>query len=370
MAHRWLTNVIGLGVCSLVLAACAIPHFPTARPALTPSDVKTPPATAVCSTSSRCLGVAVRNAADVPAFAAETGTRPAIVTLRLPFGQPFPVAQASAVGATGALPLLQLLPEHTLVGVIATGGTDSYLLRLGAAIRAYGHPVALSFAPDPGSRAYPWGCGRALPAAYVQAWRHAHDVIAAAGARPTWVWQASWPVRGACPAGEWFPGRSYVAWAGLDARLSSGSWARTAGPAVARLRSLTGRPVLVTAGVAVGPAQAGSVSSLLAGAAKAPGVVGLVYLDYLARTANYQPAARALRRSGRPRGRSGSPKVRGDRGQLANQTQIRPAVQAALTTSKTLMRIVQPQSLQALLNADHLPRMGTRWHIPTVIRHP
>ena len=112
-----------------------------------------------------------------------------------------------------SLPLNHAQSGYSLASIV-DGAHDAYVRRWALALRAYGRPVLLRFAQEMNGSWYPWS--EALngnrPGEFVAAWRHVHDIFAAAGATNVrWVWS---PVArfGLAPQkiAEFYPGNRYV----------------------------------------------------------------------------------------------------------------------------------------------------------------
>ncbi len=81
-------------------------------------------------------------------------------------------------------------PRYTLESII-DGSHDAYIRAWARTLRAYGHPVLVRLAQEMNGNWYPWseGVNSNKPGQFVQAWRHVHDVVTAAGATNViWVW--------------------------------------------------------------------------------------------------------------------------------------------------------------------------------------
>ena len=63
---------------------------------------------------------------------------------------------------------------------IAAGKYDSYLTTIGAAVKAGGHPVWLTFAHEMNGTWYPWGIQAVTPAQWIAAWTHVVTTVRAA----------------------------------------------------------------------------------------------------------------------------------------------------------------------------------------------
>ena len=236
----------------------------------------------------------------VAAFASLTGTLPGIVTYYSGWGDPFQSRFASQAHAHGAVPFVQMEPGGISLAGIAAGSSDAYLRTWARAARAYGQPVALSFAPEANGPFYPWGCGHSPAAQYVAAWRHVHQVMTAAGARNIiWTWDVNRIYSQTCPLAARWPGAAYVDWIGVDGywRGPGDTFASTLAPTIRAARALASKPMLIAeTGARRGPAAPGWVRSVFQGAQQ-DGLIGVVWFNYGDRLGDYRlqddPAALA-----------------------------------------------------------------------------
>ncbi len=158
-------------------------------------------------------------------------------------------------------------------GAIAAGAYDHAIDAEAAALRAFGQPVFLSFAAEPednvGQACAPDRTGGVNGTArqFVQAWRHVHDRMVAAGAtKVIWVWNVSGASGG--DALQLYPGDAYVDWIAWDPynwyrcdgrRGPWASWSDKVGPFYDALTEagLTGKPwMLAEYGSAEDPVSA------------------------------------------------------------------------------------------------------------------
>ena len=131
-------------------------------------------------------------------------------------------------------------PFGTTLGSIADGGSDGYVRSFAKAVAAFHAPVALSFGHEMNGNWYPWGTTEATPAEFVAAWRHIHDLFAAAGATNViWVWNPNivnpMPDVGLAP---FWPGSGYVNWVGITgyfATTGPDTFAGVYGPTMAEV---------------------------------------------------------------------------------------------------------------------------------------
>jgi hypothetical protein len=220
--------------------------------------------------------------APAAAFSQAIGRPVSLVMYYSGWGESFRSAFAETAREHGAMTLVNIDPGADLAAITA-GRSDGYLRRLGAQLRAFGHPVAVSFGHEMNGAWFAYGYRHDSPARFVAAWRHVHDVITAAGAKNvTWVWTVNAPVTGqTLPPADYWPGAAYVNWTGIDAYDWSGKqdFAQEFGPVIAAVRRLSTAPVLIAeTSVIPGPHAAAQVTGLLDGI-RADRLAGLLWFD-------------------------------------------------------------------------------------------
>jgi mannan endo-1,4-beta-mannosidase len=269
---------------AVALAACAAPsaHAP-ARPRATAHII---PAPSPPPTPGHLVGVYEPNDpgsyGQVAEFTSATGVTPGVVVYYSDWGAPFASAFAAQVHSRDGEPLIQIDPRGVALTAIAGGRQDGYLRSLAEQVRAYSHPVIVSFGQEMNGPWYPWGSGHTAPTVFIAAWRHLVEVFRAEGARNTiWLWDvncANFP--GGTPISAWWPGQGYVTWAGVDCYYFRPSYTFTSmfGATITAIRRLTADPILI-AETAVGPvAGPGKIADLFAGATQA-NLLGVVWFD-------------------------------------------------------------------------------------------
>jgi mannan endo-1,4-beta-mannosidase len=246
------------------------------------------------TTPQSYLGVYVNSSpasyAGVTAFANATGARPDLVMYYSGWYVPFPVAFATTAADNGAVPLVQMDPDAAKgkisIAGIAAGHYDGYLSSYAEAVRAYGHPVILSFGHEMNGWWSSWGYTHTSAATFVAAWRHIVTLFRNLGARNvTWLWTVNIinDARGGnipSPA-PWWPGSSYVTWVGIDGYYLKANWqfAPLFGPTIGAVRALTGDPILIAETGAVPDAgQPAKIADVFAGI-HAYGLLGFVWFD-------------------------------------------------------------------------------------------
>jgi hypothetical protein len=222
--------------------------------------------------------------AGVTAFTKATGVQPNVVTYYSGWLEPFKTSFASAAAEHGAVPLVQIDPTDISLAAIAAGQYDSYLASYAQAVRAYRHPVILSFGHEMNGNWYSWGFGHTDPVVFVAAWRHIVTLFRAGGAtNVTWLWAINIiHTQHQVPSpGPWWPGGAYVTWVGIDGYYytSSSAFAPLFGPTIAAVRLLTRAPILI-AETAAAPAtdQPAKIANLFAGI-HLYGLLGFVWFD-------------------------------------------------------------------------------------------
>lgn len=242
--------------------------------------------------SGSYLGVYAKGAPasynGVTAFTNAIGTRPNVVMYYSGWYQPFQTVFATNAAENGAVPLVQMDPEGKGVNLpaIAAGKFDGYLSAYAEAVRAYRHPVILSFGHEMNGSWSPWGYQHTSPKAFVAAWRHIVTLFRTLGTQNvTWLWTVNiinnTPTGTIPPPDPWWPGSSYVTWVGIDGYYLKSSWqfAPLFGPTIARVRTLTSAPILIAeTGATDAAGQPGKVADIFAGI-HAYGLLGLVWYD-------------------------------------------------------------------------------------------
>jgi len=222
----------------------------------------------------------------VTAFANATGAKPDVVMYYSGWYVPFPAAFAATAASNGAVPLVQMDPDGISVAGIAAGRYDGYLSAYAESVRAYRHPVIVSFGHEMNGSWYSWGYRRTSPATFVAAWRHIVTLFREFGAgNVTWLWTVnivSHTEVGTIPSpARWWPGRSYVNWVGIDGYYLEPNWqfAPLFGPTIASVRTVTQDPILIAeTGATPTAGQPAKIADLFAGV-RLYGLLGFVYFD-------------------------------------------------------------------------------------------
>ena len=293
-----------------VLAVRAVSGTVTASAAFTmvaaPATAPSPPTPAVSGAPLR-FGVGTPGgplaSAELDEAASLAGEAPSIVLSYKDFNQAPPITELDAVRGRGALTLLTWepwswgggadQPAYALAGITA-GNFDPYLRQWGQALAAWGHPVMLRFGHEMNGNWYPWseGVNGNGPGDYAAAWRHVHEVVAAAGATNiTWVWNPNVPYSGSTPLDGLYPGAAYVDAVALDGYNwgTSATWSSWISPpelfgqGLSELRRLApGKQALVaeTSSAEQGGSKADWNTALVSYLAAQPDVTGMVWFNF------------------------------------------------------------------------------------------
>ncbi len=282
VARRSITTVIAIVAAAAI--ASGVAYYNRSADPSGPLPVHLPPAT------GSYLGVYASGVpasyAGVTAFASAIQAKPDIAMYYSGWYVPFPGKFAATAASNGAVPLVQMDPDGISVARIASGHYDGYLSAYAEAVRAYRHPVILSFGHEMNGDWYSWGYRKTSPAVFVKAWRHIVTMFRALGARNvTWLWTVNIindTQHGKIPRPDkWWPGDSYVNWVGIDGYYLKPSWkfAPLFGPTIGAVRTFTGDPILIGETGAVSAAnQPAEIADLFA---RIPlyGLLGFVWFD-------------------------------------------------------------------------------------------
>jgi mannan endo-1,4-beta-mannosidase len=222
--------------------------------------------------------------AQVKAFTAGTGVKPRVLVYYSGWPESFRVGFAATAAKDGAVPLVQMNPTGISIAAIAAGHYDNYLSAYAEAVRAYRHPVILSFGHEMNGYWYSWGSTHTSPAAFVAAWRHIVTLFRRMGTENvTWLWTVNTfhKQSGVPSPSPWWPGSSYVNWVGIDGyyTTSSSVFASVFGPTIVAVRTVTRDPILI-AETSAAPAsdQPAKIANLFAGV-HLYGLLGFVWFD-------------------------------------------------------------------------------------------
>jgi hypothetical protein len=218
--RRFLRGLLVVGLCG-VLASCTFTATTDRRPATT----------RMVAWGLHVAGDLSGGWPEINALEKQVGRQATMVSGYTAWGSQwkhFDAAGAAQVAAHGATPIVAWepwgdpfgtdLPQYSLASIIR-GDHDDYIRRFAAEVRRYGGPVMIRFAHEMNGSWYPWSeqANGNQPGQYVTAWRHVHDIAAAAGAdNAAWVWSPNVGYRGSTALASLYPGNAYVDWVALD----------------------------------------------------------------------------------------------------------------------------------------------------------
>ena len=271
-------------------------------PTTTTSTIVTPPATSGVAWGAATQGGPWDGFASLNTFEASAGKRVSLFSWYASFRDTdFPTTAATNVANRGAVPMITWEPWDPANGTanqptyslanIAGGAFDTYIRRWAGEIQAWGRPLRLRFAHEMNGDWYPWGSNvnGNTAAQYVAAWRHVHDLFAAAGAtNVTWLWTPN-VVDGMAPIGPLYPGDAYVDWVGVDGYNwgTTKSWSawggfnQVFGSSLSALRQLTARPIVIgeTASTEVGGSKAVWIQDFFTQLRANPDIVAFIWFN-------------------------------------------------------------------------------------------
>ena len=176
----------------------------------------------------------------------------------------------------------RLIPPTPQFPAIAAGTYDQYLQTYADSVRDFGHAVVIGFGHEMNAPWYSWGYGHVKPsdlrgrmAAHRQCFPRRRR-----GQRH-WLWTVNADTPGSGPIAEWWPGKSYVTWVGIDGYYTSpkDTFGSVFGRTIRQVRKITKDPILLSE-TAVAPSadRSAEIPDLFNGPAKYK-TLGLVWFD-------------------------------------------------------------------------------------------
>ena len=241
-------------------------------------------------TTGKYYGVEIDNGPDslapVKQFATWTGAKPNIVGQYVAWGSAFDSKAAANAWSYGALDFVVWEPWNTSISQIADGASDQYISSFAGAVRQLNVPIVLSFGHEFNGNWYPWGTTGTTAADFVAAWRHTHDLFAAAGATNViWVWDPNdiFPMPNVSLK-PYYPGDAYVDWVGVTGYWTQpgpNSYASLYLPTLTEAREFTQKPFIIAeTAVEAGSNQSRSVTNLFQAVEQHSDILGFVWYDY------------------------------------------------------------------------------------------
>ncbi len=219
---------------------------------------------------------------QVVKFGTAIGREPNLDLYYSSWDEGFSIPFAQTALKHGGTLVIDMDPTSTSCASIAAGYDDTFLEEYAESVKAFGHPVVISFGHEMNGNWYSWGWTQTPPAQFVQAWRHVVDVFRKEGAdNVTWLWTVNSIAGNTGPIADYWPGANYVTWVGMDNYyfLNGDTFSGVFGATITAVRQITNKPILI-AETAIGQVagQAANIPALFAGV-KASGLLGFVWFD-------------------------------------------------------------------------------------------
>jgi hypothetical protein len=246
--------------------------------------------TPLLNPSHKYFGVEINGSPDslAPAkqFASWVGKKPNLIGQYIAWGTSYDTAAASNAWSYGAMYFVVWEPWSMSMAHIASGDADGYITAFASAVRALNVPVAISFGHEFNGTWYPWGTTGTTASDFVAAWKHVHDLFAAAGATNViWIWDPNdiYPVPDV-QLKQYYPGDAYVDWVGV-----TGYWTQDGPnsydslylPTLEEIREFTQKPFIIAeTAVQSGSNQSRSLSDLFSAVEQHSDILGFVWYDY------------------------------------------------------------------------------------------
>jgi mannan endo-1,4-beta-mannosidase len=277
---------IALAAASGCSLASPAPAGRPASPRSAQSVSRAPAASCGRPAAGRYLGLSVPRYSLITPTDQALGITANVASFYHGIGQAIDMSTIDALCARHVLPIIEIDTDAVPMTQIASGSQDSYLRNLARQFAASGTPVGLDLDHEFNGPWWAWGFRHATPAQFVAAWRHVVGVFRANGATDVlWIWNPSTTMPGTTVAdlGPWYPGDDYVNWVGLDGYFYSPAetYASVFGDTISQVRAITGHPMIIMeTGANPASGRPRAIASLFQGAARTPGLLGLIYFDY------------------------------------------------------------------------------------------
>ncbi|HWG23581.1 glycoside hydrolase family 26 protein [Actinospica sp.] len=246
--------------------------------------------TPLLNPSRKYLGLEIDGSPDSisPAekFAGWVGQKPNLLGQYLAWGTSFDTQAASNAWSYGAMDFVVWEPWNTSLANIAAGDSDTYITSFATAVRTLNVPIALSFGHEFNGNWYPWGTSKSTAADFVAAWKHVHDLFAAAGATNViWIWDPNdiYPVSNV-QLKQYYPGDTYVDWAGVTGYWTADgphTYSSLYLPTLDEIREFTEKPFIIAeTSVEAGTDEDQSLKDLFNAVDQHSDILGFVWYDY------------------------------------------------------------------------------------------
>jgi mannan endo-1,4-beta-mannosidase len=220
------------------------------------------------------------NLTTVTEFGQAIGRQPNLMLIYSEWDTKFRTGVAWAALRNHMTLIDQMEPKNVSIAAIANGHWDTYLRNYANSVRKFNHPVIIGFGHEMNGTWYSWGSGHVLARTWVLAWKHIVNIFRQQQAdNVTWLWTVHH-----APTGlrQYWPGKDYVDWVGIDGYFEKpkNTFTSIFGVAIDAVRKFTKLPILI-AETAVGPKTHKLVVDVrrLFAAAYRRHLLGLVWFD-------------------------------------------------------------------------------------------
>jgi beta-mannanase len=219
-------------------------------------------------------------------------THPSIAVYYSPWNDPFQANFARAAWQHGTTTLVEIQscsndcqgtnPTGLSLTDIKNGVYDAYLKQLAAEIKAFGHPVMVTFDHEMNGYWYAWGTRYVTPVEWILAYQHVVTVMRSVAPGIQWLWAPNvGSAYGTVSLDKYWPGSQFVDAVGLDGypQSSADTYASVFAPSIAQIRQLTDKPLFIAeTGVLPGPEAAYQVTNIIDGA-RQDNLSGVIWFD-------------------------------------------------------------------------------------------
>jgi mannan endo-1,4-beta-mannosidase len=253
-------------------------------PAPSKSAAQAPAPTCDKPAGGRYLGLAVGPSTSFAQTEKAMGITASATTLYYSIGAPVNIEKLASLCAKHILPIVDIDTDNVPVTQVASGAEDRYLESLAAELGTLQTPVGVDINHEFNGPWFPWSYPKVAPAQFVAMWRHIVTLFRSNGANNViWVWNPNvttpYTVQDLKP---FYPGDAYVDWVGFDGYFYDhhDTYATVFGYTISQVRAFTKRPMfIVETGANQTSGRSRAIHSIFAGAAKTPGLLGLIYFD-------------------------------------------------------------------------------------------
>lgn len=285
MISKRLLQIAAPIVLVVAISACGTIKNDAIQGRKAPLSIHTAKAT-LPSSGKKYVGVyeqgAPKSYSLIDEFARNIGQQPSLALYYSAWYTPFQVQFAQTAYSHGAAVLVQIQPNGTRLQSIVDGKYDHFLSTYAAQVRAFGHPVVLSFGHEMNGTWYDWGAGHVPPSVFIAAWRHVVSVFRAAGAdNVTWMWTVNSLTVAHGSLSQWWPGAAWVDWIGIDGYYvhSTDTFQLVFGNTLDEIRGFANKPVLISeTGAGPQPEQVSQIQGLF-DSVQADNLLGIVWFD-------------------------------------------------------------------------------------------